>query len=400
MKVNISKRVKLDKGWRFCEVTKNARRVVIDGQEVDLAGRYYIDFLQDGKRVRLAAGATAAEAVAKAEQQEKLLAIQEAADEAGIELSAIKAAVTAKTTGHLLVTAVEDYLVETKDQKKPKTYAAYRGSLKYFLDSCSSKTMLEEITRDDMLKYKTYLKREGQTDRSIRNKFENAMTFFKWCDKKYKINVKPELMKNDWPQYVEEEVEIYTEEQLDAFFEHCTKMEHLWFTFFLETGMREQEVMHADWSWVDFERNVITVRENKKFGWQPKKNKGRQIAVPSSLIASLKEWKTKRDPACGLIFPTTGCRPKLNFLDDCKDIAERAKLNPADFWLHKFRATRITNWLRGVPEQGIPGLDLVTVQKLAGHADLESTARYLAALQIDKSQVHIEKLHAARNGGK
>lgn len=393
MALNITKRVKLDgKGWRFCEVTRNARRVIVDGQELDLPGRFYIDFLQDGKRLRLAAGATPAEALAKAEQQEKLLAVHKAAEAAGIELPAKVAAAAVGTSGHSLQVAVEDYLAETKDHKKGKTYSAYRTSLAYFLASCHKQT-LEEVSRDDMMKYKTHLKREGQSDRSQRNKFENVMTFFKWCDKKYHINVKPELSAHDWPQFVEEEVEIYTQEQLDKFFEACTNMENLWFTFFLETGMREQEVMHGSWTWLNFERNVITVRENKQFNWQPKKNKGRQIAIPSSLTTALKRWHEKCDKACGLIFPTTGCRPKLDFLDVCKDIATRAKLNQDEFWLHKFRATRITNWLR-------EGLDLKSVQALAGHSDLESTARYLASERIDKVQAHIEKVASAKNGGK
>jgi hypothetical protein len=39
---------------------------------------------------------------------------------------------------------------------------------------------------------------------------------------------------------------------------------------------------------------------------------------------------------CGLVFPTSGCNPKQNFLDDLKACAERAKFKKEDFWLHKF----------------------------------------------------------------
>jgi hypothetical protein len=38
------------------------------------------------------------------------------------------------------------------------------------------------------------------------------------------------------------------------------------------------------------------------------------------------------------MFPTSGGNPKLNFLDDLKAVAERAKLYSDNFWLHKFRA--------------------------------------------------------------
>jgi hypothetical protein len=48
---------------------------------------------------------------------------------------------------------------------------------------------------------------------------------------------------------------------------------------------------------------------------------------------------------CNLLFPASGCNPKLNFLDNPKAVAERAQLDPKNFWLHKFRATFATRCL-------------------------------------------------------
>src|SRR5579863_6979677 len=58
--------------------------------------------------------------------------------------------------------------------------------------------------------------------------------------------------------------------------------------------------------------------------------------------------------------------PKLDFLDCLKAVAERAELNPEDFWLHKVRATFATRCLWA-------GVDLRTVQQWLGHSDMEST---------------------------
>ena len=58
-------------------------------------------------------------------------------------------------------------------------------------------------------------------------------------------------------------------------------------------------------------------------------------------------FEAKSDKACNLVFPTSGCNVKMNFLDDLKAVAERAELNPEDFWLHKFRATFATRCLMG-----------------------------------------------------
>ena len=81
----------------------------------------------------------------------------------------------------------------------------------------------------------------------------------------------------------------------------------------------------------------MTVRYKPEYGFSLKNNREREIPIPTKLVASLKAWKAKSDKTCGLVFPTAGCRPKMNFLDDLKAAAERAKLSPEKFWLHKFR---------------------------------------------------------------
>jgi integrase len=351
---------------------------LIDGKEqVHPEGRYYIDFLQDGQRRRLAAGATAAEAAIAADQQTRTLTARRAAADAGITLPQSKPPAGSR----LLQEAVETYLLEIQAHKKKKTHSAYRTALSYFLESCKKQT-LEEIHRTDMLAFKTYLRdKKKQSDRSIANKFENVMSFLK------QQKITGLIGKNDWPTFTEEEVETYTRDELDKFFAACTETENVWFEFFYRTAMREQEVMHVSWSDIDFERSAITVRENKRFGWKPKAYKGRHISIPASLVTLLKAWREKSDMTCGLVFPTTGCKPKQNFLDECKAIAKRAELNKEHFYLHKFRATRATRLLQG-------GMDIKSVQQMLGHNDLESTMRYLGAQRTDVLQAKIEQIDA------
>jgi hypothetical protein len=59
-------------------------------------------------------------------------------------------------------------------------------------------------------------------------------------------------------------------------------------------------------------------------------------------VTSLQAAKAAHDKAYRLVFPTAGCRPKLNFWDDLKAVAERSGREPAEFWIHKFRATFAT----------------------------------------------------------
>jgi integrase/recombinase XerD len=134
--------------------------------------------------------------------------------------------------------------------------------------------------------------------------------------------------------------------------------------------MREQEVMHLFWRDISFAHSTVTVSHKPDYNWTPKAYKEREIPLPENLLRSLKARKEKADPKCPLIFPTTGCKPKFDFLDCLKVVAERAGMNQDHFWLHKFRATYATKSLWG-------GTDLRTVQSYLGHSDLESTLRYL-----------------------
>ena len=97
--------------------------------------------------------------------------------------------------------------------------------------------------------------------------------------------------------------------------------------------------MHVYRSDVNFAASTVRVSHKPDRGWTPKAYKEREIPIPAKLVKSLKALKAKSDKTCGLVFPTAGCNPKLDFLDCLKACAEGAKLDEDDFWLHKFRAT-------------------------------------------------------------
>jgi integrase/recombinase XerD len=274
--------------------------------------------------------------------------------------------------------ASKSLILRTRGVLARHTYAAYKKALEYFLESCN-KTRVTQIERQDLLRFSAFLRDVKKLQpRTVYNKFENVMSFLK------ANHIGGLASKNDWPRYVEDEPEIYEREDLDRFFAACDEDERLWFEFFLMTGMREQEAMHTTWPDINLNRGVVTVRYKREYGFSPKAYKGREIPIPNKLVKVLKKWKANSDPGCPLLFSTGGGKPKLDFLDACKMVAQRAKLNPDDFWLHKFRATFATWALWG-------GVDLRTVQLWMGHSDMESTMRYL---KPNRSQAVREKVNA------
>jgi integrase/recombinase XerD len=361
--VNLTKRIRTSNGLRFCPVVISANGrvkpdyvLVADKEERHPEGAYYLEWYEGSRRVRRSVGKDAATAAARRHRQEQILASKAAG---------IKLAEEGSSDGTSLGDAVAVYLDDIKKTKKHKTYAAYKGALQYFLESCN-KARVADVDRSDLLQYSAYLRDTKKLQpRTVYNKFESIMSFLKTN------GIRGLVGKNDWPRYVEDEPVIYEREELNKFFAACKDDERLWFEFFLMTGLREQEVMYCTWAEINLTRGVITVRYKSEFGFSPKAYKGREVPIPDKLVKSLKKLKSTADPdACPLVFPTSGCRPKLDFLDGCKAIAARAKLNTDNFWLHKFRSTFATWALWG-------GVDLRTVQQWMGHTDLESTLRYL-----------------------
>jgi len=359
---NVTKRIETSKGPRYCPVVLSANGrikpdvvLIGDREERHPEGAYYISWYEGKRLIRLSVGKDAAIATARRLQKE-----------AG--LNALNNGVAVLPDGQngnrSVAAAVTDFLDETKLTKKPKTLAAYTTALSYFTESCP-KLYLEDLERRDLLKFAAFLRDEKeQAPRSCWNKFSNVMSFLK------ANGIRGLAKKNDWPRYTEEEPEIYEDEELDTLFAACDAEKRLWYEFFLMTGEREQEVMYTYWSDINFKASTVRVSHKPDRGWTPKAYKEREIPIPAKLATSLKAWKAKADKTCALVFPTSGCNVKMNFLDDLKAIAERAELNPEDFWLHKFRATFATRCLWA-------GVDLRTVQQWLGHSDMESTMRYL-----------------------
>lgn len=360
--VNLTKRVQTPHGTRYCTVVLSANGrvkpdvVVVNGKEErHPEGAYYLEWRDGSKRIRLSVGKDAQDAATRRLRKEA-------------ELNAINNGVSVLPENgnglRSVAGTIADYLEEIKLTKKQKTLAAYTKALDYFSESCK-KMNLEDIERGDLLKFSAFLRDDKkQSPRSVYNKFENLMTFLKTQ------GIRGLVDKNDWPRFVEEEPEVYEREELDKLFKTCSSEERLWYEFFLMTGMREQEVMHCGWADVNLLRNTVTVRYKPEYGFSPKNYREREIPIPAKLVKKLKPLKARSDKTCGLVFPTAGCKPKLDFLDCLKAVAERGKLEKENFWLHKFRATFAT-WSLWA------GVDLRTVQQWLGHSDMESTMRYL-----------------------
>lgn len=120
-----------------------------------------------------------------------------------------------------------------------------------------------------------------------------------------------------------------------------------------------------------------------------KRNKQRLVPVVSGAASALADWVIKRGDVPGPLFIGTGNRNqgrKLTTQAVYKMLQTRAeKAGTADLSPHDFRRTFVGDLLDA-------GADIVTVQKLAGHANVETTARYDRRGERTKQKA-VELLH-------
>jgi len=115
--------------------------------------------------------------------------------------------------------------------------------------------------------------------------------------------------------------------------------------------------------------------------WTPKDSEERIVRVPRQLIENLRLLPRIGDS--NLVFPTAKGHINNHLLRTLKRTAMHAGLDPADAWLHKFRATYATHLLRA-------GFPIVDVANQLGHSSIKTTLRYLALLGCDVMQTKIE----------
>jgi integrase len=380
-RVNLTKYVKLRgaaiEKWRFCPVVRadNGRirpdYVLIDGRpELHKEGAYYIEWYLDGRRYRESVGKNPSEAFAVAERKALVLRNQTL----GIEIVGED-----KRTGVTLAAACRDFLEETRQHHRPKTYSQYKTALEYFRQSCREKPLCG-VERTDVMSFMGFLSDKGLARRTIWTKVQVVVSMLK------ANGVTKLIRKRDWPRYTETEPEVYTSEEIETFLAQCNSWKRVLFEFFWMTGFREGEVMHVTWPDIDFGNHVVRVKAKPKLGFIPKDWEEREVPIPDRLLNSLRHHKASASATHSPVFATSNGRVVHNFLRQCKSVAWRAGLNCGlcdtgqghcakgpycqNWFLHKFRATFATMHLRA-------GVDLTTVQTWMGHKDLESTMRYL-----------------------
>lgn len=383
-RVNVLKKVRIGECWKLLPAVERHGKLsrdhvwVAGRDEHHAEGNYYLEWYQDGKRLRQAVG--------------DFSRVIDEARRKSIELNAIRAgiirpvrATPAENGPTTLRLAIEQYLELVKAQRSPRTYLTYRYTLD-LLRGSYRKTHVDDVTREDVLQFMADCYQLGLGNRTVYDKLVVVLQLFKRYGKT-KL-----LASSDWPEYVEKLRSIYEPEEIEAMLGVATENEAVFLKFLLGSGFRDREVRHVTWRDIDFRNSLVRVTAKPIWGFRPKNWEERVVPLPTALLEELGALRERKGAQSSqLVFPNSKGNPDSENDMIVKKVAERAKLNCGQcktkhenrcadgphcqhFFLHKFRHTFATEHLRH-------GIDIRTLQAWLGHRDIKSTMVYLKGVQ-------------------
>ncbi len=385
--VIVTLRVKVDGKWRRLPAAYGGNGRIRPGYAQ--VGDQQVEFADPAYELRL-----------YEERQAKYIPFKSGATDADAERKKLVKS-PSKTAAKNAAESAGGTFVDKEDrQTLAKTAAAYirdaqqRGAMEAadqarlvneeFRKLLNRKTYVDEITRDDIFRFHIALRKRGCSDRTVANKHQRLTSWLRFAgiDK----TILP-----PGPKYEETLPTIYTSDEISTILAEAGPYMKMAILLALKCGLRDQELMHLEFSDINFTEKTLRVQGKPQWNFRVKTHEQRFVPVPDDVLDKLKAWKEKRDGK-SLVLGTKNSNPNTKLLFMLKTLARRAKMNCGrckgckskrreceSFTLHKFRRTYITTLLRN-------GIDLRTVQAYAGHKDIASTMRYLRPASAKEAQ--------------
>lgn len=394
-KVTLHRKCKTPLGWRYYPVVMSANgrvkpnAVTVDGVEfIYPIGHYVLRSFEGSKTVWTRVQGEATEALAALKTTAKKASAVAIAQEAGVQVVVDPSRVSIREAAGKFVQAA-------KDRKSFKAAKLYANTLEAFLPGCL-KVYADELTSDDVTRFHGQLRKQGLADRTVFNAHMHLRAFLIYL----KLDVKS--IAGSAPKYEKTMPEIYKPEELKAFFEGLAEeYDQVFYQLLLTTGMREREAMHLEWRDIDPSQSTLKVESKPHWRHKIKDAEEREMPLSRGMLEQLVAYRKTIPATRRLVFGRKGGKedkPDGHHLRNLKVLVRDLGLNcgscntcissnQCDNWfLHKFRATYITNMLRA------PNMDLRTVMALSGHADIESVMRYLRPAEGSVSQTAVNSI--------
>ena len=157
---------------------------------------------------------------------------------------------------------------------------------------------------------------------------------------------------------------VLSQQEIQAMFTACENLKHkVILSLLYACGLRVSELLNLKWQHIDRSRMIINIIAAKG-------KKDRQVMLPESLITLLEkyfyEYKSKEYLLNGQFSPQYS---ETSVNQVVKQLAKRAGINNKRVYTHLMRHCSFTHMVEA-------GTDINLIQKLAGHANVKTTAIY------------------------
>ena len=370
-RVRIIKKIRENAGvWRFISLDKVKGRYIWDKRP----GYYFIEWWEGRKRKRSLVGLTPTQAIDAQRRKSNELIGELITLNGGAVPSAPK-----EGTATLISDAVRMFLdhIKVHSPDKPNTHRRYQKVLEHIERVLGKRKYVEAITRADIDDYKAARSKETSqqhksriiTPSTINYEIRVLRTFFYFLAQERGLPIENPCARfnalKDPQTKAKRRPPTYSQKELDRLFAKCDPFEKAAFATLLLTGIREEELYFLTWEDADLkDADNASICVTPKEGFSPKDYEERTLPIPKELAGMLKNL-----PHTAVwVFPNKNGGRTNHLLRRLKEIAEEAEVQNAT--LHKFRHTYATRLLES-------GTDIVTVQMLMGHSDIETTRQYL-----------------------
>jgi len=298
--------------------------------------------------------------------------------------------VRSEDAGTTLLLALDLYLLDCRARGcKKTTIAYYRAKIGHFIAWLESQGVVEveSISRDDIRRYLVHMQNTGHNAGGVHG---HARAIRAWLNSLTSDGILQKSPMPKMPKMPQPAPEAYSREDVALLLDAAANdRDRALLLFLVDTGVRASELVALDVGDADFTTGAVNVRYGKGdrervvfFGFRTQKALkrylwGREDAVtPSSpLFASL------RSPQEGGRMTTSSLRTVIS------RTARRAGLPGRG--PHTLRRTFAIFSLRA-------GMDIYTLARLMGHADIGVLKHYLALADTDTAEAH--RRHGPVNG--
>ena len=180
----------------------------------------------------------------------------------------------------------------------------------------------------------------------------------------------------------EKKFRFLTIEEVNTFLSACSSFMKPIFLTAIHTGLRKSELFRLEWEDIDFERQYVLV--SNKEAAHTKNYRNREIPMSSQLVDEFKKLKAEFENGHGQVFRKRDGTPHRGEVRrPLESVIKQTGLKR--FTLHDLRHTFASHLI-------MEGVDLPTVQKLMGHANITTTMIY-AHLAPDHLKNAIDRLN-------